>query len=70
MISNYVKVVTVTIQAPGALLDHVFVRKDLSKKADVKNVVIKLHFSNCDAVRPARLFKIGASNMLHQYNSH
>lgn len=68
--SNYVKVVTVTMQAPGALLDHVFVRKDLSKKTDVKNVARKLHFSNHDAVGPARLFKISASNMLHRYNSH
>ena len=32
VMSNYVQVVTESIQISGALLDHVFVRKDLLKK--------------------------------------
>ena len=65
---NCVQVATVTTQV-SALLDHVFLRKDLSKNTDVKNVIRTLYFSDHDAVLLEVLFKINASNMLHRYNS-
>ena len=37
--SNYVQVVTESTQISVALLDHVFVRKDLLKKIEVTSVL-------------------------------
>ena len=61
--SNYVQVVTESTQISVALLDHVFVRKDLLKKFEVRSVVRTYHFSDHDAVVLTLLFKSNASNI-------
>ena len=62
VMSNYVRVVTESTQISGALLDHVFVRKDLFKKTEVRSVNRTLHFSDHDAVM-LTLLKSNASNI-------
>ena len=61
VMSNYVRVVTESTQISGALLDHVFVRKDLFKKTEVRSVNRTLHFSD-DAVM-LTLLKSNASSI-------
>ena len=53
---------TESTQISGALLDHVFVLKDLLKKTEVKSVVRTLHFSDHDAVVLTLMLKSNASN--------
>ena len=63
MMSNCVQVVTKSAQISGALLDHVFVRKDLFKKIEVRSVVRILHFSYHDAVVLTLVLKSNARNI-------
>ena len=58
--SNHVQVVAESTQILGALLDHVFVRKDSLKKIEVKCVVRKIHFSDHGAVVLTLLLKSNA----------
>ena len=50
ILSNYIQVVTEPTQISGALLDHVFIRKQIMQDFDVQNIVITTHFSDHDAV--------------------
>ena len=62
VMSNYIQVVTESTQISGALLGHVFVRKDLfKKKIEVRSIVRTLHFSDHDAVVLTLLLKSNAS---------
>ena len=63
VMSNYVQVVTESTQISRALLDHVFVRKDLLKKTEVGSVLRTLHFSDHDAVVLTLLLNNNASNI-------
>ena len=54
---------TESTQISGALLDHVFVLKDLLKKTEVKSVVRTLHFSDHDAVVLTLLLKTNSTNV-------
>ena len=49
VMSNYIQIVTKSTQISEALLDHVFVQKDLFKKIEVRSVVRTLHFSDHEA---------------------
>lgn len=62
VISNYVQVGSESTQIAGALLEDVFVRKDVFKKIDIKNIVKTSHFSDHGDVLPT-LLKTNASNI-------
>ena len=50
MLTTYNQVVKESKQLSGGLLDHVFIRKDITVDIDVQSIVITTHFSDPDAV--------------------
>ena len=61
--SSYVQLVTESTEISGALLDHVFIRKDLFKKKIEISVVRTSDFSDHNVVVLTLLFKSKANNI-------